>query len=210
MKSGVLNMRNYEREDAIVPWGGATFKTKTDDRTGHDIPKVEHDRQWYRITLANFEGYWAAYDLMSDPTLFGFVDAKTAYGERIMIPQDKITSISSIVDVMEIAELEGALKDAQEDPGTRVAYVEGGVPIKENLRWWVHDLSEVSPEIDPVWIQNLHATGKLRQSDDETVELVTDAHAYQLRFGDVIVYDPDTNEISEVLGKVDFKNEEDV
>lgn len=209
MKSGVLNMRNYEREDAIVPWGNSVLKTKTDDRTGHDIPKVEHARQWYRIvTLADSEGYWEVYDLASDQTLFGFINGKTAYGERIMIPQDRITWISSIVDVGEIAELEGALKDAQEDPSTRVAYVEGGQLIKDNLRWTVDDL--VGNHDLPLWVQQLEANGRLQQYADRTIKLVTEDCTYELQRGAVIVYDPDTNEISEVLGKVNFKNEEDV
>lgn len=208
MKSGVLNMRNYEREDAIIPWGNSVLKTKTDDRTGHDILKVEHARQWYRITLADSEGYWEAYDLALDQTLFGFINGKTPYGERIMIPQDKITSISSIVDVMEIAELEGALKDAQEDPSTRVAYVEGGQLIKDNLRWTVR--SEAHVKSDPFWVLKLQGAGNLRMIDANTAELITEDHAYELRVGDTIIYDPDTNEISEVLGKVNFQNEEDV
>lgn len=208
MKSGVLNMRNYEREDAIVPWGNSTFKAKTDDRTGHDILKVEHARQWYRIILADSEGYWAAYDLALDQTLFGFISGKTAYGERIMIPQDRITSISSIVDVTEIAELEGALKDAQEDPSTRVAYVEGGQLIKDNLRWKVNDL--VGNHDLPLWVQQLEANGRLQQYANRTIKLVTEDCTYELQRGAVIIYDPDTNEVSEVLGKVDFKNEEDV
>lgn len=211
-KSGVPNMRNYEREDAIVPWGNSTFKAKTDDRTGHDIPKVEHARQWYRITLADSEGYWEAYDLASDPNLFGFIDGKTAYGERIMIPQDKITSISSIVDVMEIAELEGALKDAQEDPSTRVAYVEGGQLIKDNLRWTVRNIydGEAHVKSDPFWVLKLQGAGNLRMINANTAKLITENRAYELRIGDTIIYDPDTNEISEVLGKVNFKNEEDL
>ena len=212
MKSGVLNMRNYEREDAIVPWGNSTFKAKTDDRTGHDIPKVEHARQWYRIILADSEGYWAAYDLALDQTLFGFISGKTAYGERIMIPKDRITSISSIVDVMEIAELEGALKDAQEDPSTRAAYVEGGQLIKDNLRWTVRNIydGEAHVKSDPVWVLNLQGAGKLRMIDAHTAELITEDCTYELRVGTDIIYDPDTNEISEVLGKVNFKNEEDL
>lgn len=205
-KSGVLNMRNYEREDAIVPWGNSVLKTKTDDRTGHDIPRVEHARQWYRITLADSEEYWEAYDLASDPTLFGFIDGKTAYGERIMIPQDRITSISSIVDVMEIAELEGALKDAQEDPSTRVAYVEGGQLVKDNLRWTVR----YPEKTDPQWVQQLWRNARLVGLNNKTLQLATDTRTYQLQVGADIIYDPDTNEISEVLGKVDFKNEEDV
>ena len=215
MKSGVLNMRYYEREDAIVPWGNSVLKTKTDDRTGHDIPKVEHvehARQWYRIILADSEGYWAAYDLMSDPTLFGFIDGKTAYGERIMIPQDRITSISSIVDTMEIAELEGALKDAQEDPSTRVAYVEGGQLIKDNLRWTVRNIydGETQVKSDPFWVLNLQGAGNLSMIDENTAALFTEDRAYELRVGTDIIYDPDTNEVSEVLGKVNFKNEEDL
>ena len=191
------------------------YKTRTDDRTGHDSPKVkhvEHARQWYRIILADSEGYWAAYDLALDPTLFGFIDGKTAYGERIMIPQDRITSISSIVDVMEIAELEGALKDAQEDPSTRVAYVEGGQLIKDNLRWTVRNIydGETHVKSDPFWVLNLQGAEKLRMIDAHTAELVTDTRTYQLQVGTDIIYDPDTNEISEVLGKVNFKNEEDV
>lgn len=209
MKSGVLNMRNYEREDAIVPWGNSTFKAKTDDRTGHDIPKVkyvEHARQWYRIILADSEGYWAAYDLAFDETLSGFINGKTAYGERIMIPKDRITSISSIVDVMEIAELEGAVKDAQEDPSTRVAYVEGGQLIKDNLRWTVR----YPEETDPQWVKQLRMNARLVGLNNKTLQLATDTRTYQLQVGTDIIYDPDTNEISEVLGKVNFKNEEDV
>lgn len=182
------------------------YKTRTDDRTGHDIPKVEHARQWYRIILADSEGYWAAYDLASDPILSGFIDGKTAYGEHIMIPQDRITSISSIVDVMEIAELEGALKDAQEDPSTRVAYVEGGQLIKDNLRWTVH----YPEETDPQWVKQLRMNARLVGLNNKTLQLATDTRTYQLQVGTDIIYDPDTNEISEVLGKVDFKNEEDV
>lgn len=185
------------------------YKTRTDDRTGHDIPKVEHvehARQWYRIILADSEGYWAAYDLASDPTLSGFIDGKTAYGEHIMIPQDKITSISSIVDVMEIAELEGALKDAQEDPSTRVAYVEGGQLIKDNLRWTVH----YPEKTDPQWVKQLRMNARLVGLNNKTLQLATDTRTYQLQVGTDIIYDPDTNEVSEVLGKVDFKNEEDV
>lgn len=212
MKSGVLNMRNYEREDAIVPWGNSTFKAKTDDCTGHDIPKVEHARQWYRIILADSEGYWAVYDLALDQTLFGFISGKTAYGERILVPKDRITSISSIVDVMEVAELEGALKDAQEDPSTRVAYVEGGQLIKDNLRWTVCNIydGEAHVKSDPFWVLKLQGAGNLHMIDANTAELITEDHAYELRIGDTIIYDPDTNEISEVLGKVNFKNEEDV
>ncbi|KRL91622.1 hypothetical protein [Limosilactobacillus ingluviei] len=188
------------------------YKTRTGDRTGHDIPKVEHARQWYRITLADSEGYWEAYDLASDQTLFGFIDGKTAYGERIMIPQDKITSIRSIVDVMETAELEGALKDAQEDPSTRAAYVEGGQLIKDNLRWTVRNIydGEAHVKSDPVWVLNLQGAGNLRMIDENTAELITENRAYELQVGTNIIYDPDTNEISEVLGKVNFKNEEDV
>lgn len=185
------------------------YKTRTDDRTGHDIPKVEHvehARQWYRIILADNEGYWAVYDLALDPTLSGFIDGKTAYGERIMIPQDRITSISSIVDVMEIAELEGAFKDAQEDPSTRVAYVEGGQLIKDNLRWTVR----YPEKTDPQWVKQLRMNARLVGLNNKTLQLATDTRAYQLQVGTDIVYDPDTNEISEVLGKVDFKNEEDV
>lgn len=188
------------------------YKTRTDDRTGHDILKVEHARQWYRIILADSEGYWEAYDLASDQTLFGFINGKTAYGEHIMIPQDRITSISSIVDVMEIAELEGAFKDAQEDPSTRVAYVEGGQLIKDNLRWTVRNIydGEAHVKSDPFWLLKLQGAGNLRMIDANTAELITEDHAYELRIGDTIIYDPDTNEISEVLGKVNFKNEEDV
>lgn len=190
------------------------YKTRTDDRTGHDIPRVEHvehARQWYRIILADSEGYWAVYDLALDPTLSGFIDGKTAYGERIMIPQDRITSISSIVDVMEIAELEGAFKDAQEDPSTRVAYVEGGQLIKDNLRWTVRNIydGEAHVKSDPFWVLKLQGAGNLRMIDANTAELITENRAYELRVGDTILYDPDTNEISEVLGKVNF-NEEDV
>lgn len=184
------------------------YKTRTDDRTGHDIPKVEHARQWYRIILADNEGYWAVYDLALDPTLSGFIDGKTAYGERIMIPKDRITSISSIVDVMEIAELEGAFKDAQEDPSTRVAYVEGGQLIKDNLRWTVR----YPEETDPQWVQRLWRDLRLDGSglDNKTMLLATDTRTHQLQIGTDIIYDPDTNEVSEVLGKVEFKNEEDV
>lgn len=188
------------------------YKTRTDDRTSHDIPKVEHTRQWYRIILADNEGYWAVYDLALDPTLSGFIDGKTAYGERIMIPQDRITSISSIVDVMEIAELEGAFKDAQEDPSTRVAYVEGGQLIKDNLRWTVRNIydGEAHVKSDPFWVLKLQGAGNLRMIDANTAELITENRAYELRIGDTILYDPDTNEVSEVLGKVNFKNEEAV
>lgn len=185
------------------------YKTRTDDRTGHDIPKVEHvehARQWYRIILADNEGYWAVYDLALDPTLSGFIDGKTAYGERIMIPQDRITSISSIVDVMEIAELEGAFKDAQEDPSTRVAYVEGGQLIKDNLRWTVR----YPEKTDPQWVKQLWMNARLVGVEHKTLQLATDTRTYQLQVGTDIIYDPDTNEISEVLGKVNFKNEEDV
>lgn len=185
------------------------YKTRTDDRTGHDIPKVEHvehARQWYRIILADNEGYWAVYDLALDPTLSGFIDGKTAYGERIMIPQDRITSISSIVDVMEIAELEGAFKDAQEDPSTRVAYVEGGQLIKDNLRWTVR----YPEKTDPQWVKQLRMNARLVGLNNKTLQLATDTRTYQLQVGTDIIYDPDTNEISEVLGKVNFKNEEDV
>lgn len=185
------------------------YKTRTDDRTGHDIPKVkhvEHARQWYRIILADNEGYWAVYDLALDPTLSGFIDGKTAYGERIMIPQDRITSISSIVDVMEIAELEGAVKDAQEDPSTRVAYVEGGQLIKDNLRWTVR----YPEKTDPQWVKQLWMNARLVGVEHKTLQLATDTRTYQLQVGTDIIYDPDTNEISEVLGKVNFKNEEDV
>lgn len=179
------------------------YKTRTDDRTGHDIPKVEHARQWYRITSADSEGYWEAYDLALDQTLFGFINGKTAYGERILIPKDRITSISSIVDVMEIAELEGALKDAQEDPSTRVAYVEGGQLIKDNLRWTVR----YPEKTDPQWVQRLWRDLRLDGLDDKTMQIYIEGHTYELRIGDTIIYDPDTNEISEVLGKVEFKND---
>ena len=182
------------------------YKTRTDDRTGHTIPKAEHARQWYRIRLADFEGYWEAYDLALDPTLSGFIDGKTAYGERIMIPQDRITWINSIVDVGEIAELEGALKDAQEDPSTRVAYVEGGQLIKDNLRWTVR----YPEETDPQWVKQLWMNARLVGLNNKTLQLATDTRTYQLQVGTDIIYDPDTNEISEVLGKVDFKNEADL
>lgn len=86
---------------------------------------------------------------------------------------------------------------------------------KGNLRWTVpSELLETKVLADPNWVTQLINNRKLKpiwmEFGHMGYELTTDWGRYQLEAGTDLIYDPDTNEVSEVLGKVNFKNEEDV